>query len=62
MTVKPVSKDIIRGIKKRALYLYLFGRITYSDGFGHVRQLGFCGVHEVDQPKWMSCPTNNWAD
>ncbi len=42
--------------------LYYVGRVTYDDGFGRIRHLGYCAHHHASGDGWDICPNNNYAD
>ena len=60
--VPAFSETLVQRIKSGEMLFYLWGKITYDDGFGKERHTAFCGVHTRDDDKWKICPNNNWAD
>jgi hypothetical protein len=62
ISISPRTDADIEAIKAGTWFLYFYGGIKYSDGFGRFRCHRFCYVHQANGDQWEQCPTNNGED
>lgn len=59
LSIAGLTESGLGKVRRKELTLYVFGELSYVDGFGNKRLTRFCGYHEGDANHWNHCPNNN---